>query len=424
MILLGTGMGLSTAPATEAILGVVRPEQAGIGSAVNDATRLVGGTLGVAVLGSAYASLYRTQLDQAAAPAAARDVAKASYSASRLEPPTYPPTAPSTCSATPTAASSTACTPTTPSPPPSARSAPSSCWPSCPPTPNPRTPSPTPVTGWTRHRLHAPPVSPRPSPRHRWSTRPEEGRVRPICGGRSVVDPVRSCLGEWPDRHNRHRCVSGRGGTVDRRRGSDPPSSRTVDRRTSVGRGKPSPTRIGPTQNRTGRRRGDLTSPSASDRWAARRGGPASLEDASPAARRRWRAARPCRPVPRARHGERRWRPRPLPRWVRRSRRVAGCVPGGCGAPRSGRGRSGRRQVQVSCGEPVGGLDQRGQRYRRRVVPRSPPARGRCLNARPCGSIGGGIPSHRSISAGSSRGRGIDTGAVTCRPVGFRGLPR
>ena len=63
MILLGTGMGLTTAPATEAILGVVRPEQAGVGSAVNDATRLVGGTLGVAVLGSVYASLYRTKID-------------------------------------------------------------------------------------------------------------------------------------------------------------------------------------------------------------------------------------------------------------------------------------------------------------------------------------------------------------------------
>jgi hypothetical protein len=36
-------------------------EQAGVGSAVNDATRLVGGTLGVAILGSVCASLYRAQ---------------------------------------------------------------------------------------------------------------------------------------------------------------------------------------------------------------------------------------------------------------------------------------------------------------------------------------------------------------------------
>jgi hypothetical protein len=81
MILLGTGMGLSTAPATEAILGVVRPEQAGVGSAVNDATRLIGATLGVAVLGSIYASLYRTKIDESGVPAAVRTAAKASYGA-------------------------------------------------------------------------------------------------------------------------------------------------------------------------------------------------------------------------------------------------------------------------------------------------------------------------------------------------------
>ena len=81
MIFLGMGMGLSTAPATEAILGVVRPEQAGVGSAVNDATRLVGGTLGVAVIGSIYASLYRSKIDTAAVPAAIRSSAKASYGA-------------------------------------------------------------------------------------------------------------------------------------------------------------------------------------------------------------------------------------------------------------------------------------------------------------------------------------------------------
>ncbi len=83
MILLGTGMGLSTAPATEAILGVVRPEQAGIGSAVNDATRLIGGTLGVAILGSVYASLYRSKLDTGGVPRAAVDIAKGSYGASK-----------------------------------------------------------------------------------------------------------------------------------------------------------------------------------------------------------------------------------------------------------------------------------------------------------------------------------------------------
>ena len=55
-------MGLTSAPATEAIMGVVPIAKAGVGSAVNDATRLLGGTLGVAVIGSVYASLYASRL--------------------------------------------------------------------------------------------------------------------------------------------------------------------------------------------------------------------------------------------------------------------------------------------------------------------------------------------------------------------------
>ncbi len=62
MVVLGTGMGLTSAPATEAIMGVVPKAKAGVGSAVNDATRLLGGTLGVAVIGSVYASLYAGRL--------------------------------------------------------------------------------------------------------------------------------------------------------------------------------------------------------------------------------------------------------------------------------------------------------------------------------------------------------------------------
>ena len=56
MVIYGLGMGLTSAPATESIMGAVA-RQAGVGSAVNDATRLLGGTLGVAVIGSVYASL-------------------------------------------------------------------------------------------------------------------------------------------------------------------------------------------------------------------------------------------------------------------------------------------------------------------------------------------------------------------------------
>ncbi|MCC4306737.1 MULTISPECIES: MFS transporter [Rhodococcus] len=59
---LGLGLGLTAAPATEAIMGAVPPQKAGIGSGMNDATREVGGTLGVAIIGSVYASLYASSL--------------------------------------------------------------------------------------------------------------------------------------------------------------------------------------------------------------------------------------------------------------------------------------------------------------------------------------------------------------------------
>ena len=62
MLLGGSGVGLVSAPATEAIMGVVPKAKAGIGSAVNDATRLLGSTLGVAVIGSIYVSLYNSRL--------------------------------------------------------------------------------------------------------------------------------------------------------------------------------------------------------------------------------------------------------------------------------------------------------------------------------------------------------------------------
>jgi hypothetical protein len=62
MLLGGSGVGLVSAPATEAIMGVVPKAKAGIGSAVNDATRLLGSTLGVAVIGSVFASIYNNRL--------------------------------------------------------------------------------------------------------------------------------------------------------------------------------------------------------------------------------------------------------------------------------------------------------------------------------------------------------------------------
>jgi EmrB/QacA subfamily drug resistance transporter len=66
MIFLGAGLGLTTAPATESIMGSVSTDQAGIGSAVNDTTRQLGGTLGVAVIGSVFSSTYISRLRDSA----------------------------------------------------------------------------------------------------------------------------------------------------------------------------------------------------------------------------------------------------------------------------------------------------------------------------------------------------------------------
>jgi hypothetical protein len=87
MILMGTGLGLTTAPATESILSVLPAAKAGVGSAVNDATREAGGTLGVAVIGSIFTSIYASHLASTSVAAlphgaarAARDSVGAAFS--------------------------------------------------------------------------------------------------------------------------------------------------------------------------------------------------------------------------------------------------------------------------------------------------------------------------------------------------------
>jgi EmrB/QacA subfamily drug resistance transporter len=85
MLLMGFGLGAATSPTTESILGALPRAHAGIGSAVNDTTRQVGGTLGVAVLGSVMASVYGGRIADALAgtplPAEAQRTASASLAA-------------------------------------------------------------------------------------------------------------------------------------------------------------------------------------------------------------------------------------------------------------------------------------------------------------------------------------------------------
>ena len=61
-VVLGLGMGNVMAPATDSIMGSLPRAKAGVGSAVNDTTRQVGGAVGVAVLGSVLASRYGSQI--------------------------------------------------------------------------------------------------------------------------------------------------------------------------------------------------------------------------------------------------------------------------------------------------------------------------------------------------------------------------
>jgi len=65
LLVLGFGMGMAMAPATESVMGSLPVEKASVGSAVNDTTRTTGGALGVAILGSLLASQYRGDMDGA-----------------------------------------------------------------------------------------------------------------------------------------------------------------------------------------------------------------------------------------------------------------------------------------------------------------------------------------------------------------------
>jgi EmrB/QacA subfamily drug resistance transporter len=65
MVVLAAGLALTMAPATESIMGSLPLAKAGVGSAVNDTTRQVGGALGVAVLGSVFTSIYGSHLGNA-----------------------------------------------------------------------------------------------------------------------------------------------------------------------------------------------------------------------------------------------------------------------------------------------------------------------------------------------------------------------
>jgi MFS transporter, DHA2 family, multidrug resistance protein len=78
----GAGMANVLPPATESIMSTLPREKAGVGSAVSNTVRQVAGALGIAVLGSVLAGVYRGDVGPAfdALPGPARDAARESIS--------------------------------------------------------------------------------------------------------------------------------------------------------------------------------------------------------------------------------------------------------------------------------------------------------------------------------------------------------
>jgi fucose permease len=65
LLVMALGMGFTAAPSTASIMASMPLRKAGVGSAVNDTTRELGGALGVAVLGSIAISSYSSSIESA-----------------------------------------------------------------------------------------------------------------------------------------------------------------------------------------------------------------------------------------------------------------------------------------------------------------------------------------------------------------------
>jgi MFS family permease len=79
LIPLGIGMGAAMTPATAAITEGLPAAQQGVGSALNDLSREVGGALGIAVIGSIVTAVYRSNLQLTGVPAALASKARGSF---------------------------------------------------------------------------------------------------------------------------------------------------------------------------------------------------------------------------------------------------------------------------------------------------------------------------------------------------------
>ncbi|AYF72818.1 DHA2 family efflux MFS transporter permease subunit [Nocardia yunnanensis] len=77
LVVLGVGGGMASPAAVTAILGAVPPEQAGVGSALNDTIQQAGAALGVAVLGSILTTAYGHKMPDSASATARKSIGDA-----------------------------------------------------------------------------------------------------------------------------------------------------------------------------------------------------------------------------------------------------------------------------------------------------------------------------------------------------------
>lgn len=71
MLLLSTGFALVNSPSTNSLMDTLESRNLGAGAAVNETTRELGGTLGVAVVGSVFASIFSPKIESLLHPALA-----------------------------------------------------------------------------------------------------------------------------------------------------------------------------------------------------------------------------------------------------------------------------------------------------------------------------------------------------------------
>jgi EmrB/QacA subfamily drug resistance transporter len=90
LVVLGVGMGAAMTPATSAITEALPSAQQGVGSALNDLSREVGGAIGIAVLGSILAATYSSHVDLSGLSSQTATQVKSSYAIATTMPAPIP----------------------------------------------------------------------------------------------------------------------------------------------------------------------------------------------------------------------------------------------------------------------------------------------------------------------------------------------